>query len=212
MRSLVIGASLALALTVASCSSDDSKTTATTPTSVNLSPTTNTPLASTTAPATTAATAPSTSSEATSAPVGVTPTDLTDGTLYWGYLADYKAGPPTTFTVDVAEVYFGKKAIAEATKDHAEGTIEPDIDPVIYVRNNNTKQRVVAVGAGVTGVIDGCYYGADTADGHVGGDCSLAKKVGLDKLPRSEGESGGQLVIFTLKGGVINRIEQPYFP
>ncbi len=162
-------------------------------------------------------TAPSsTSGPVTTGPVAASSsrpvTDLVDGQVYWGYLAAFSPGPPATFSIDVSEVYFGKQAIAEATKDHTEGTIEPDIDPVMYVRNNNERTRLLAVAPGVEAVIDGCDYGDGSRTGDIEGNCSLAKKAKLADLPVVDGETAGALVIFVLQGGQISRIEQPYFP
>ena len=220
MRAWVM--TVAAALVLASCGgSDDSKAVPPTAPAVTVAPTSE-PASSAPTAASAPTEAPTTSTGSTgsttvvpsTAPVTapVANTDLVDGKVYWGYVAGFKAGPPATFAIDVSEVYFGQQAIAEATKDHAEGTIEPDVDPVMYVRNNNTKTRLLAVRPGVKAVLDGCDYGEGSKTGDVGGDCRLAKTVPLSAVPVADGEDAGALVIFVLAGGQISRIEQPYFP
>jgi hypothetical protein len=46
-------------------------------------------------------------------------------------------------TIDLVQYYEGSQAIREAARDGQ--TLEPDIDPVIYVRNENPKLRHLGV-------------------------------------------------------------------
>ncbi|MCU1343974.1 MAG: hypothetical protein JWL70_240 [Acidimicrobiia bacterium] len=167
------------------------------------------PTAATAAPTGVTAVRPSTtagpSAATTAAPVAAT--DLVDGKIYWGYLSAYRAGPPASLAVDVAEVYFGQQALAEAAKDHAEAAVDPSVDPVMYVRNNNQKTRTFTVKPGVLAVTHGCDYGVGPQ-----GDCGGAKKVPVSKLAVAGADTAGAFVIFVLQGGQISRIEEPYFP
>jgi hypothetical protein len=212
MRAWVSAVTVAVVVvTLGSCGgSDDSRAAPTTSASASTTVVATTGAPTTAAPSiapeATVALAPATVAPPTTA--GTPATDLVDGKVYWGYLAAFKAGPSPAFTIDVADVYFGQQAIAEATKDHAQATIDPDVDPVMYVRNNNQKTRTFTVKPNVEAVTNGCDYG----DGTKNNDCHLAKKVKLADLPVIDGESAGALVIFVLDGGQIARIEQPYFP
>jgi hypothetical protein len=210
-RPLVATAVLLASALLGACGDDDdaaapsSSTTARSTTSVTSTspPTSTAPPTTPTSPAPT--TVPATRGpEATTA--GTVPgTDLRDGT-HWGYVNAVEGGPPVVLSIDVAEVYFDAEAVAEAAEDSV--TLDTEVDPVMYVRNDNPASRDLAVAPGAAALVDGCWYGT----GQPGAPCDDARPVDPADVPTVRDEAAARLVIFVLQGGRITRIEAPYFP
>lgn len=96
-------------------------------------------------------------------------------------------------TIDLVQYYSGEQAIREAAKDGV--TLEPDLDPVEYVRNRNPRLRNLSVKPDANVLMF---------------DCEIAgcapKRVRLDELPWNA------LYRFQLQNGLIVYIELPYSP
>lgn len=120
-------------------------------------------------------------------------TDLEDGARHHGFLHGCVDGRPSVLTLDLVEYYEGAEALAEAARDGE--SLDPDVDPIVYVRNRNPKLRRLGVKADAK---------ASRFDCSLPG-CPLVR-VQLSELPWDA------LYEFRLQDGLIVAIELPYSP
>lgn len=120
-------------------------------------------------------------------------TDLQDDVVHHGFLRECMDGRPAILTIDLVQYYEGEQAIREAAKDGE--TLEPDVDPVMYVRNRNPKLRRLGVKPDARVLMFDCSIPG-----------CVPKHVQLDELPWNE------LYRFQLQNGLIVYIELPYSP
>jgi hypothetical protein len=120
-------------------------------------------------------------------------TDLEDDVTHYGYLRRCTDGRPAILTIDLVEYYEGAQALQEAAKDGE--TLEPDVDPVMYVRNRNPRLRALGVKPDATVLMFDCETAA----------CE-PRRAHLAELPWSA------LYRFRLQNGLIVYIELPYSP
>lgn len=120
-------------------------------------------------------------------------TDLADGVFYYGFLRECTEGRPPVLTIDLVQYYEGPDAVREAARDGQ--ALEPDVDPVVYVRNRNPKLRHLGVKLDARVLMF---------------DCSVPgcppERVLLNELPWDA------LYRFRLQNGLIVHIELPYTP
>jgi hypothetical protein len=120
-------------------------------------------------------------------------TDLKDALTHYAILRGCTQGRPPVLTIDLVQYYEGSQAIREAARDGQ--TLEPDVDPVIYVRNENPKLRHLGVKLDAQVLMFDCATAG-----------CLPKPVLLEELPWNE------LYRFRLQNGLIVYIELPYMP
>ena len=147
----------------------------------------------TTAPTSTAATSTSTATSTSSAD------SLPEGRNYVLVTAvDLSA---RTLTVDLAELYTGDEAIAEATKD---GTLDESCECVpndVYTRNNNPKLRAVSVDPSASITVLASLNATDQVPGDLN---DLANAVST--------YSGPTPFFIDVKNGIVTSCEQIFFP
>jgi hypothetical protein len=122
------------------------------------------------------------------------PPDLEDGVVYWGLLRACTDGRPSVAAIELVEYYEGEEAVREGAKDGE--TVDPDIDPVVYVRRA-AQPKVLRLGVKPDADIrmfDCEMNGCDT------------RNVDLDALPWND------LYRFQLQHGMIVYFELPYTP
>lgn len=120
--------------------------------------------------------------------------DLEDDVVYWGLLRACTDGRPAVATIELVEYYEGEEAVREAAKDGE--TVEPDVDPVVYVRKA-ARPKVLPLGVKPDADIrmfDCEMNGCDT------------RNVDLDALPWDD------VYRFQLQHGMIVYLELPYTP
>jgi hypothetical protein len=120
-------------------------------------------------------------------------TDLKDALTHYAILRGCTQGRPPVLTIDLVQYYEGSQAIREAARDGQ--TLEPDVDPVIYVRNENPKLRHLGVKLDAQVLMFDCATPG----------CP-PKEVLLEDLPWNE------MYRFRLQNGLIVYIELPYMP
>ena len=120
-------------------------------------------------------------------------TDLADGVVHYAFLRDCTAGRPPLLTLDLVQYFEGAEAVRAAAADGV--VLEPDVDPVVHVRNRNPRLRRLGV------KLDARVLAFDCA----APGCAPVP-VHLDALPRDA------LYRFVLQDGLITRIELPYTP
>lgn len=121
-------------------------------------------------------------------------TDLKDKVTYYGFLRRCADGRPAVVTIDLVEYYLGERAIREAARD-GQTIEEPDVDPVVYVRNRNPKLRRLGVKPDARVLMYDCAIPG----------CG-PRRVHLSEL------LWNQLYRFRLQNGLIVYIELPYTP
>lgn len=120
-------------------------------------------------------------------------TDLADGVLHYGFLRDCTEARPPLLTLDLVQYFEGTEALHAAAADGV--VLEPDVDPVVHVRNRNPRLRRLGV------KLDAQVLAFDCAvPGCPSGPAPLAA------LP------WGALYRFVLQDGLITYIELPYTP
>lgn len=120
-------------------------------------------------------------------------TDLADGVSHYGFLRECTQGRPPVLTIDLVQYFEGPDAVREAARDGQ--FLEPEVDPVVYLRNRNPKLRRLGVKLDARVLMFDC-----AAPG-----CP-PRQVHLDELPWN------QLYRFRLQNGLIVYIELPYTP
>lgn len=120
-------------------------------------------------------------------------TDLEDDITHWGYVRRCTDGRPAILTIDLVEHFEGKQAVREAARDGK--TLEPDVDPVMYVRNRNPKLRRLGVKPDANVLMFDCSIPG-----------CLPRRTHLGELPWDE------LYRFRLQNGLIVYVELPYTP
>lgn len=200
-------AALVPVLLAAGCGGDEEAAPTTTTAAVV---TTAVPSSTTTAPVTTTAVTTTTDPGGAVDPDTVPTTSaggvvdpVPDGTGF-GYVTSVSVAE-STVSIDVAELLTGDEAVKAAVADGALEPGETSIPNDYYVRNRNPKVRVAPVGpsAGI-GVLED--------DG--GPDISSASLAQLAaSVAATSGEDGPRLPVqFVATGGVIERIDEMYFP
>jgi hypothetical protein len=120
-------------------------------------------------------------------------TDLEDGISHYGFLRKCTQGRPPVLTIDLVQYYEGPEAVSEAARDGQ--ALEPDVDPVVYVRNRNPKLQHLGVKLDAQVLMFDCATAG-----------CLPKPVHLEELPWNE------MYRFRLQNGLIVSIELPYTP
>lgn len=156
---------------------------------------------STAATSTSSGTSPSSATSTSSAPSTESPAadSLPEGRNYVLVTAvDLSA---RTLTVDLAELYTGDEAIAEATKD---GTLDESCECVpndVYTRNNNPKLRTVSVDPSASITVLASLNATDQVPGDLN---DLANAVST--------YSGPTPFFIDVKNGIVTSCEQIFFP
>lgn len=120
-------------------------------------------------------------------------TDLADGVSYYGFLRSCAQGRPPVLTIDLVQYFEGQDAVREAARDNS--FLDPEVDPVVYVRNRNPKLRRLGVKLDAQVLMFDCAVPG----------CP-PKRVHLNELPWND------LYRFRLQNGLIVYLELPYTP